>query len=713
MNFHKKDYMKKSVDDLISSSQDVFNQAISLTSIKRSPSPKKLQLQHKRDKSDVSNDNLDLDMRQSTTSSATTDTSASPETSKSQDDLKDSKRPSSTLGEKAKKKAWYNVIYPSYKSRSDDFKKLFSIPEDERLLVDYSCAIQKDILVHGRLYVSQNYVCFHANIIVYETRFVLKWKDVKSISKEKVAKVIPNAILLTTETEKHFLTSFTSRDKAYLMLFRIWQNALMDKSYERQELWQWVHTCYGEQLGLTTDDEDYIDPTNYEERENQYSADSVSEEPEAKISSSSSNNKLTNDEPVKSKKELKKLKKSSSSSSLSNKPIAKEFCEKNSSIDVQSQIINPELLPTDMSDSSSDSEAASKMDNFINDAECDSIHEGRQLVHTILPLNIETVFNLLFDKSKFFSEFHKMRRTTNLVQGEWEDQEDGSKKRIQTLTVAITQVIGPKQAHVTETQLMRTCSKQGLMYSIDATSENAGIPYADSFYVLLHYCMKRTFDDATVMSVHAQIKYKKSVWGVVKGFIEKNTWLGLEDFYDSLSQALMQEYNMPKAKAKRRTRKSVSHTNQILPNINIQTSLPIKQISKDETQLITRQTRVHDVRQVDSIKEPIKNVNKRQERLSWIVIFLLITLISFNVILYVKLWRIDDSDTSDIIGQSSPPKNTAEWMKLIKLQEKLHFTEMLKWQEVIQSTIELLKKTENSLSDLQNLILSYRQKSSD
>lgn len=47
---------------------------------------------------------------------------------------------------------------------------------------DYSCAIQKDILVHGRLYVSQSYLCFHANIIVYETRFILKWKDVTTIS---------------------------------------------------------------------------------------------------------------------------------------------------------------------------------------------------------------------------------------------------------------------------------------------------------------------------------------------------------------------------------------------------------------------------------------------------------------------------------------------------------------------------------------------------
>lgn len=30
---------------------------------------------------------------------------------------------------------------------------------------------------------SQNYVCFHANIIVYETKFILSWKDVTSISK--------------------------------------------------------------------------------------------------------------------------------------------------------------------------------------------------------------------------------------------------------------------------------------------------------------------------------------------------------------------------------------------------------------------------------------------------------------------------------------------------------------------------------------------------
>lgn len=49
------------------------------------------------------------------------------------------------------------------------------------------------------------------------------------MTKEKTALVIPNAVEIRTEGEKHFFTSFASRDKTYLMLFRIWQNALMDQ----------------------------------------------------------------------------------------------------------------------------------------------------------------------------------------------------------------------------------------------------------------------------------------------------------------------------------------------------------------------------------------------------------------------------------------------------------------------------------------------------
>ena len=62
---------------------------------------------------------------------------------------------------------------------------------------EYSCAIQKDILVHGRLYATVNYLCFYANIFRWETSVALKWKDVNGLTKEKTALVIPNAIQVT------------------------------------------------------------------------------------------------------------------------------------------------------------------------------------------------------------------------------------------------------------------------------------------------------------------------------------------------------------------------------------------------------------------------------------------------------------------------------------------------------------------------------------
>lgn len=219
-------------------------------------------------------------------------------------------------------------------------------------------------------------------------------------------------------------------------------------------------------MGLTSDDEeDYIDSFD-----TKLSADSISEGPEHEAKASSSSSGKFPEKKL--KKEHKKTKTSSSSTSTSSatKESIRETLEP--AIEPTKTCKSSQHCPTDMSDST-DSESDKKMD-FVNDAECNSMHEGRQLVHTILPINIETVFGLLFHKSKFFSEFHKMRRTTDLKQGEWEDMLDGTKQRIISLTVAITQVVGPKSSHVTETQVMRSCSKPGQLYSIDATSVNAG-----------------------------------------------------------------------------------------------------------------------------------------------------------------------------------------------------------------------------------------------
>lgn len=340
-----------------------------------------------------------------------------------------------------------------------------------------------------------------------------------------------------------------------------------------------VHNCYGDELGLTSDDEDYIDPNETKDDESQHlyfgnnnksATESVSEEySEAQSDTMSTSSKLMRDEnstiqhamlttataPIindllkssdKQQQQQQHQPQQQQQQKISNTSGHRKIIRKRD----ENILTISEQLPTDMSDSS-DSENGKNIP-FISTAECNSMHEGRQLVHTILPINVDTLLSLLFSKSKFLSDFHNNRKTTNMIHTDWIYNDDGLKTRTVTLTVALTQAVGPKCSHVTENQVMRECSAEGQLYSIDITSTNAGIPYADSFYVFMHYCLVRTVDDHTMFSVHAQIKYKKSVWGVVKGFIEKNAWAGLEDFYTALLRALQSEYCIPPAKSKGR-----------------------------------------------------------------------------------------------------------------------------------------------------------------
>lgn len=50
----------------------------------------------------------------------------------------ESSKCSTKISERAKGKSWYHAVYPSYKSRSSTFHKLFSgrsVPDDQRLIV--------------------------------------------------------------------------------------------------------------------------------------------------------------------------------------------------------------------------------------------------------------------------------------------------------------------------------------------------------------------------------------------------------------------------------------------------------------------------------------------------------------------------------------------------------------------------------------------------
>jgi hypothetical protein len=103
------------------------------------------------------------------------------------------------------------------------------LPADPRTLfdnyLDYGCALQRDILIQGRLYISENHMCFHANIFGWVTTLVIPFYNVKAIEKRMTAFVIPNAIGVTENSNKHTFASFLARDTAYDVIYNIWKHS--------------------------------------------------------------------------------------------------------------------------------------------------------------------------------------------------------------------------------------------------------------------------------------------------------------------------------------------------------------------------------------------------------------------------------------------------------------------------------------------------------
>ncbi|KRT81636.1 hypothetical protein AMK59_6039 [Oryctes borbonicus] len=112
------------------------------------------------------------------------------------------------------------------KARQKKFHRHFPVvDEDEKVLNHYSCALIGDILLQGQLYITSNYFAFYSNVFGYVTKLLIPLLSVQKITKEKTARIIPNAIGITTLEDKHVFGSLMSRDNAYRYMYDVWDRA--------------------------------------------------------------------------------------------------------------------------------------------------------------------------------------------------------------------------------------------------------------------------------------------------------------------------------------------------------------------------------------------------------------------------------------------------------------------------------------------------------
>ncbi|NP_001230512.1 GRAM domain containing 2-like [Sus scrofa] len=106
---------------------------------------------------------------------------------------------------------------------NQQYHKLFKdIPLEEAVLKVCSCALQRDLLLQGRLYISPNWLCFHASLFGRDIKVVIPVVSVQMIKKHKMARLLPNGLAITTNTsQKYVFVSLLSRDSVYDMLRRV------------------------------------------------------------------------------------------------------------------------------------------------------------------------------------------------------------------------------------------------------------------------------------------------------------------------------------------------------------------------------------------------------------------------------------------------------------------------------------------------------------
>ncbi|XP_057690244.1 GRAM domain-containing protein 2A isoform X1 [Corythoichthys intestinalis] len=106
---------------------------------------------------------------------------------------------------------------------NSQYHKLFQcVPKDELLMKVYSCALLRDILLQGRLYISRNWLCFYANLFGKDIKVAIPVVSVRLVKKHKTAGLVPNGLAITTDTgQKYVFVSLLSRDSVYDVLRRI------------------------------------------------------------------------------------------------------------------------------------------------------------------------------------------------------------------------------------------------------------------------------------------------------------------------------------------------------------------------------------------------------------------------------------------------------------------------------------------------------------
>ncbi|KAI5962986.1 uncharacterized protein KGF55_002778 [Candida pseudojiufengensis] len=225
--------------------------------------------------------------------------------------------------------------------RNIEFHQLFkSLDLTDRLLDDFSCALSREILLQGRTYISESYICFNSNLLGWVTNLVVKFEDIIKFEKRSIAGLFPNGISIETEDGSiHTFASFLSRDQTYDLMVTVWkgktgrvnqenQSRISEDQASQSELQAVIENNRGQSpkihnyiMSLDGDD-DVAAKIEEEEEEEEEQNGSAGTDEEDEIDEDENTKPISNGKiasPIKRKTEMSKIVKLKPESKYSNK----------------------------------------------------------------------------------------------------------------------------------------------------------------------------------------------------------------------------------------------------------------------------------------------------------------------------------------------------------------------------------------------------------
>ncbi|KAM8770854.1 protein Aster-C isoform 3-T3 [Rhynchonycteris naso] len=411
----------------------------------------------------------------------------------------------------------------TYKDRNEEYKRQFiHLPDTEKLLADYACALQRDILLQGRLYLSENWLCFHSNIFRWET------------------------------------TSLT-----------------------RQEFWQLLQQNYGTELGLNAEEMENLSLSiedNVQSRNPERSSLDDCGERDEKLSKSISFTR----ESINRVSETESADGNPSKAELGREEAQNEKqVIKSPSLTSEKRLRRVPSKPPDLNKNeylSLDKSSTSDSVDEENISEKD-LH-GRLYVNRVYHISAEKMFELLFTTSRFMQKFTSSRNIIDVVSTPWNVEPGGNQLRNMTYTIILNNPLTGKCTTATEKQTLYKESRESQFYMIDSEVLTHDVPYHDYFYTLNRYYIIPCSKQKCRLRVSTDLKYRKQPWAIIKSLIEKNSWSSLEDYFKQLESDLLMEESLlsqsiedpGKLSGLRRRRRTFNRTAETVPKLSSQRS---------------------------------------------------------------------------------------------------------------------------------------------